>query len=153
MLVDYKLKKNQVLSLKEFREIIEQNDLAKIKRLAVVYVAKASVHAFKAYLRGLDAKKEYIEQLTKQFKEKGYLNDLSYATDFVHRYEKKYGEKRLKNMLIEKGIHPDVIDKVLKDHTDINLESQVQTACLTVKADNYEKAKIKNHAKDGWIRV
>ena len=144
VLVDYKLKKNQVLSLKEFREIIEQNDLAKIKRLAVVYVAKArSVHAFKAYLRGLDAKKEYIEQLTKQFKEKGYLNDLSYATDFVHRYERKYGKKRLKNMLIEKGIHPDVIDKVLKDHTDINLESQVQTACLTVKADNYEKAKIK----------
>ena len=69
VLVDYKLKKNQVLSLKEFREIIEQNDLAKIKRLAVVYVAKArSVHAFKAYLRGLDAKKEYIEQLTIYFK-------------------------------------------------------------------------------------
>jgi len=144
VMVDYKLKKNQVLSLKQFREIIEQNELAKIKRQAVVYVAKArSVHTFKEYLRGLNAKKEYIEELTKQFKEKGYLNDTSYATDFVHRYEKKYGQKRLRMMLVEKGIHPEIIDKVLKDHTDINLESQIQTACLTVKADNTEKAKVK----------
>ena len=91
----------------------------------------------------MNAKKEYIEALTKQFKEKGYLNDTSYATDFVHRYEKKYGQKRLRMMLVEKGIHPEIIDKVLKDHTDINLESQIQTACLTVKADNTEKAKVK----------
>lgn len=140
--LDHRLKKNQTITLKQFRKIITDNEEAYIKRKAVIYVAKSrSTLEFKNYLRSLNAKKELVESLTKSYKEKGYLNDKLYAENLVHKYERKYGKHRLKSMLIDKGIHERIIDDVLKNHTDINLELQVKSLCLTTKKDNYQKTK------------
>lgn len=140
--LEYKLKKNQTLSLKQFRNIIKDNEKAFVKRKAVVYVAKQrSVLEFKNYLRTLIEDKIFIEELTKTYKQKGYLDDTQYALDFVHKYESKYGKNRLKNMLIQKGIHQDIIENTLKNHVDMNLEMHVKRLVLTVKKENYEKTK------------
>lgn len=140
--LDYKLKKNQTITLKQFRNIIKDNEIAYIKRKSVIYVARSrSVRDFKVYLRSLNASKELIEELTTSYKQKGYLNDQLYAQDLVHRYEHKYGKTRLKAMLIDKGIHEQIIDDTLKNHIDKNVEFQVKSLCLTVKKENYQKTK------------
>lgn len=140
----YKLKKNMTISLKQFKTMIHENDLQRIKRQAIIYVSKSrSVLEFKTYLRKLEAPKPYIEELTKSFKEKGYLNDEAYALELVRRYEKKYGKKRLHTILVEKGIHEDIIERTLRNHKDINLESQIKSMILTTKADNQAHARTR----------
>lgn len=140
--LDHKLKKNQTITLKQFRDIIKDNEIAYIKRKAVIYVARQrSTLEFKTYLRSLNASKGLIESLTKTFKEKGYLNDKQYASDYVIRYEHKYGKNRLKTMLINKGIHKDIIENTLKNHVDMNVELQVKRLCLSVRKENYQKTK------------
>lgn len=140
--LDHKLKKNQTITLKQFRNIIKDNDVAYVKRKAVIYVARQrSVRDFKVYLRSLNAPKELVEELTTSYKEKGYLNDQTFAQDLVHRYEHKYGKTRLKALLIDKGIHESIIEDTLKNHIDKNLEFQVKSLCLTVKKENLRKTK------------
>lgn len=140
----YKLKKNMTISLKQFKTMIHENELQRIKRQAIIYVSKSrSVLEFKTYLRKLEAPKPYIEELTKSFKEKGYLNDSMYALELVRRYEKKYGKRRLHTILVEKGIHEDIIERTLRNHKDINLESQIKSMILTTKADNQVHARTR----------
>ena len=56
--LSHKLRKNQTITLKQFKDIISENETAYIKRRAVIYVAKArSVYEFVNYLKGINAKK------------------------------------------------------------------------------------------------
>lgn len=140
--LDHKLKKNQTITLRQFKDIISENETAYIKRKAVVYVSKErSVYEFIVYLKGLDAKKELIAELTKTYKERGYLDDKEYASSYVSRYENKYGKNKLRLLLKNKGISDEIIEDTLKNHIDKNLEYKVKTLTLRVKKDNYKKTK------------
>ncbi len=140
--LDHKLKKNQKITLKQFKDIISENETAFIKRKAVVYVSKErSVYEFIVYLKGLDAKKELIAELVESYKEKGYLDDKEYSSSYVSRYENKYGKNKLRLLLKNKGISDEIIEDTLKNHIDKNLEYKVKTLTLRVKKDNYKKTK------------
>ncbi len=140
--LSHKLKKNQTITLKQFKDIISENETAYIKRKAVVYVSKErSVYEFINYLKGLDAKKELINELVESFKEKGYLDDKEYASSYVSKYENKYGKNKLKLLLKNKGISDEIIEDTLKNHIDKNLEFKVKTLAMRVKKDNYKKTK------------
>ena len=121
------LKKNQIITLKQFKDIINENETAYIKRKAVVYVSKArSVYEFIIYLKGLNAKRELIAELVESYKEKGYLDDKEFASSFVSRYENKYGKHKLRLLLKNKGISEEIIEDTLKYHIDKNLEFKVK---------------------------
>lgn len=140
--LDHKLKKNQTITLKQFKDIINENETAYIKRKAVVYVSKErSVYEFIIYLKGLNAKRELIFELTESYKEKGYLDDKEFANSYVRRYENKYGKNKLRLLLKNKGISEEIIEDTLKNHIDKNLEFKVKTLALRVKKDNYKKTK------------
>ncbi len=140
--LSHKLKKNQTITLKQFKDIISENETAYIKRKAVVYVSKErSVYEFVNYLKGLNAKRELIFELTESFMKRGYLDDKEFASSYVGRYENKYGKRKLRLLLKNKGISEEVIEDTLKNHIDKNLEFKVKTLALRVKKDNYQKTK------------
>jgi regulatory protein len=140
--LSHKLRKNQTITLKQFKDIISENETAYIKRRAVIYVAKArSVYEFVNYLKGINAKKELINELVKSFLKKGYLDDREYASSYVSRYENKYGKNKLRLLLKNKGISEEIIEDTLKNHIDKNLEFKVKSLAMRVKKDNYKKTK------------
>lgn len=143
ILVSYRLSKGLELSKKQLDEILQSNELALIKRKALTYLKVArSTKAFKTYLRSINANEQYIETLTKSFKERGYLDDQLYAKMMIEQYMDSKGNLWIKAKLIEKGIHKDIIEKLLPKTNQNTLTRMVQKAIESNKKPNYIQAKI-----------
>ncbi len=140
----HRLKRGYELSNAFLETLLKENEIEFIKRKSLVYLGgKRSVLEFKTYLRKLNAAESLIENLTSIYKQRGYLNDLDYAKSAVLRLEIRYGKNRIRQELVKKGIHKEIIDEVLNAHTLTNTEAIVKKVCEATKAVNYIKAKEK----------
>ena len=142
VLLEFRLRKSLILDQKTFNDLMIQNKLVYIKRKAIMYVTKSrTVRDFKAYLRTLEADENYIDSLTKQFKDKKYLDDHEYAINYVLSLKSRYGKNKIRQSLVEKGIKKEIIDSVLEDFKSDNLEDMIKKDSKLIKKDTYLKAK------------
>lgn len=83
---------------------------------------------------------EYIIKAIEFCKERDYLNDKSYAENYIKdkTYLNKYGEIRIRYDLIKKGISKDIIDEVL----DLDFDDEYSRAL------ELAEKKVKSYGKD-----
>lgn len=140
----YRLKKGQTLEINLWNKILEDNEKELIKRKSLVFLARRrSTSEFIAYLKKLKAPEYLISLLVKDYTKKGYLDDYLYAELLINKEQQRYGKIRLEKILLDKGINKKIINSLLENHLDKNLESLIEKACKTVKADNYSMAREK----------
>jgi|LSQX01.2.fsa_nt_gb regulatory protein len=137
----FKLRRGQSLEKAFFKQLLKENELAKIRRKSLAFLARRrSVFEFKTYLRKLEANFKLIENLTKEYLEKGYLDDYNYALGLIEKEKSRYGKNKIKTLLIKKGIKAEIIEELLENFTNPNLENHVKAACQNVKTANYNQA-------------
>lgn len=141
---NYRLKRGEEISSKLLEQILNENEIEVIKRKSLTYLSRQrSVLQFKTYLRTLNAAESLINELTNNYKEKGYLNDLEFAELLIERLQIKYGKKKIQQSLVESGIHKDIINSLLENYKNPNIEFIVKDTIKKTKANNYTKAKQK----------
>ena len=93
-----------------------------------------SVAELKRLLRPrVDADSEYgrtlVELVIRRLKDRGYLNDTTYAAVYssFRRDNEKFGRRRVISDLKAKGVHGEIIDKVVEAaYDDVNEERQAR---------------------------
>lgn len=140
----YKIRKGQTIKNDLWEQILEENSVEFIKRKAITYLNRSrSTKEFFTYLYKLGANKDLVKSLIYEYTEKGYLDDFSYASAIVEKESIRYGNRKIRQILISKGIKIDIIDSLLTEEEKENLKPQIKKTCRNIKADNYQAAKEK----------
>lgn len=152
----YKIKKNQTIDLVLWQQILEENKVEFIKRKALTYLNRSrSTKEFFTYLYKLNAPIDLIKILIYEYTEKGYLNDFSYASEIAYKESFRYGNRRIRQILINKGIKTDIINSLLTEEEKDILEPRIKKSCSTIKADNYQAAKekiLRSYLNRGYLK-
>lgn len=112
-----------------------------------------TVAELKRLMRNKVAKQEngaaLIEKVVERLKEQRYLNDSQYATAYsgFRKDNEKFGRRRVEQDLKVKGVHPDVIGKVLEEtYSGVNEEELARKFLhrkrLKKPADQKETARV-----------
>jgi regulatory protein len=140
-IVVFRLKKDAEIDGKTWQNILNADKIHVQKRKAIVQLKKPqSIHEFKSYLRGLGVDDKNIESWTNTYKKLGYLDDFEYGKLLVEGYQSKYGAKKIEALLKNKGLHPDIIVRLLPKNDDV-LKKLVQKSCKSVQKSTYIQAK------------
>lgn len=140
----YRFKRGQTIDNLLLEQVTKENEVEIIKRKSLVYLSsQRSVLQFKTYLRSLNADERQVESLTNAYKEKGYLNDLEYANNLVLKSQIKYGKNKIRQQLVQNGIHANIIEQLFLTYQNPNIEQIVEDTVRKTKASNYLKAKEK----------
>lgn len=83
--------------------------------------------------------KKMIKKAIERLKELGYINDLSYAMNFIR--SKKYGKQRVSFLLYQKGIVKNIVE-------DAYFELEENENFEKIENEKLEKAILKNIKKD-----
>jgi SOS response regulatory protein OraA/RecX len=140
-IVVFRLRKDTEIDDATWKKIIAADGIHVQKRKAIVQLKKPqSVSEFKSYLRSIGTAEKHIEEWTNTYKKLGYLDDLEYGKLLVEGYQSKYGAKKMDNLLRNKGIHPDIIEKILPNNDDV-LKKGIQKSCKSIQKSTYIQAK------------
>lgn len=121
-LVSYNLFTNQTLTQKEYKQLcIDQiEDTLLNKALFFINYKQRTISEVKKHLKKQTQDEEIINKIIQKLKSKKYLDDNYYAQQYIQ--EKLdfdlVGPKYIKEKLISKGIHFDLIDAHLIQYTD-----------------------------------
>lgn len=142
VVLKYMLSKGKDITDAQWTKILKENDIAVIKRKGLVYLKNMhSVADFKTYLRGLGADEKTVESTTALFKKNRYLDDDYYAKTIVSSYKQRYGKAKIKAMLVKKGIHKDIIEKLDIQDDSMRLDAKIDKAILLSRKPNYTQMK------------
>lgn len=140
----YKLKEGLKLDSLKLNEILSENKIEFIKRKSITYLnRRRSTREFILYLSELEAPKSLVYSLTEEYTKKGYLDDYFYAKEVFNKEKSRYGKKKIKEILINKGIKNEIILSLLEEYEDDSLEELIKNAAKSVKANNYKDARLK----------
>ncbi|HHT99024.1 MAG TPA: hypothetical protein GXZ79_02955 [Acholeplasma sp.] len=120
--IKYNLTLGKVLSLNELKDLINENsyhyfdDLA-LKKLKKMMTKKELI----SYLQSKNAPINVINQLIENYERMKFIDDYAYAKAFISSNETKYGKHVLKEKLIERGIHENLVEKILEYHKENNV--------------------------------
>lgn len=139
--VVFRLRKDVEINSKQLEDILKANQVHVQKRKALVQLKKPqSVSDFKTYLRSLQVTEKNIDEWTNTYKRLGYLDDLEYGKLLVENYKNKYGIHKIESILKSKGLHPDIIEKILPKNED-TLIKLIQKSCKSIQKSTYLQAK------------
>lgn len=135
-IVKYRILPNQEFLKKEFKEILKTNEYETIYLKCVSYISyqMRTISEVKKYIKKYTKKEDLIAKLIKELKEHNYLNDSNYVTQYC--YEKMtyemVGKKYIKDKLIQKGIHYDLIEDALYDYDE---NKEIDKICTLIDKD------------------
>lgn len=151
------LYKGRNLSQEELDEILEYERKAKIKEYMFSLVTRGlySEKQIKNKLIKKKIAKKDTDELIKEFKEKGYINDDLFLNEKIEILErKKYGKNKIISALIEDGINKEkilqydfpferekalkVLEKYMLSHKDYNLNQMKQGAYNHLLSHGFE---------------
>lgn len=122
ILFKYALNKESVLTDEKAKEIIFENE----KLIALEKAFNLLSKTFKTqkemffYLKNKNFSVESINFVLEKLKSYNYIDDLSYAKNYVEEKSKVYGKRLMRQKLFQKGISKEIIDQVLQiEQTDI----------------------------------
>lgn len=129
--IDFSIKEGVTLTPSLYRQLTDAEDLVAIREACFRYLSRRDHSSFE--LKQKVGKKGYkesdIDQVIEDLLESGYLNDEKFATAFVEEKTElnQWGPKKIKSHLYKKGIHQNIIEKVLSKATD---DLQLQQICV-----------------------
>jgi len=139
------LKKNDELSDDRFSFFVRENRLYHIKQRAFRYLGRRmhSASELRTKLRQKGYEIELIDQVISELKDKGYLNDIEFASVFIEEKfrSKMWSERKLKSELIKKGVSSSVISDVLSKKFS---EEDDYNNALTVALKKYKILQERN---------
>lgn len=142
------------------RKTVNTNDTAKKARVYVLKLLKSrprTIFEVNDKLCGKGYRKEIIENLIKDFRERKYLDDKAFARLWVSSKMslKPEGRYLLRKKLQRKGVHADIIEEVLADETSASDEYEIaRTLALSRKKvlGGIDKTKSKKRIYDYLLR-
>lgn len=90
----------------------------------------------------LKRKTDNLEQLNKiinQLKEQGLIDDEKFAKEWVQSRRRKYGLRRIKQELLQKGIDRETVESTMYQVLSIKGEEEIAIEALEKKAKAWEK--------------
>ena len=142
------------LSNKEIKEIKEQNEMASLNKYALNLRAKRLLSEYqlreKLYLKG--ASKPVVDRIIKNLKTYDLIDDNAFILEHIEYYNSlNYGENKIKEKLMSKGIFSDKLDKI---NFPISIEKRKAKAIfnkLNNKYDKYNVSQKRNHIYNAYI--
>jgi len=145
-LVREKIKNNDEIDqvrLKKLKKLSEDGKL-KARALAWVLSRPHSSREFRDYLVRKKAEPELIEQFSKEFTDKKYLNDAEFAKWFIELKQRAGKSNRQINAeLFKKGISRTDIEEVLEGQSSDELERVKSLIAKKSKSSRYKNDPIK----------
>lgn len=144
----YKLEVGKELSQKELDSIIEETQIAKGRDLAFKYISyrNRTERELKEKLKEKEYTDDVIENIVVTLKEYNYINDEQYAMDMQKELInfKMYGEFRIKQILMQKGISKNIINSLFFDYEKMqeNAIKLLKRKYGKITPDYKEKKKI-----------
>jgi len=149
IVLKHKLSKNQILSKKEFEELIFDNNLLYAKNMAYTY-ATYKMRTEKEViekLRRKDYNETIIERCLEFLKEFKLLNDYNYAQLFAKEKAKSklWGKYRIKTELLKKGVKSNIIEDAIYNSfpEEENYNIALESAKKKYRQIKYKKDPIK----------
>ena len=127
------LKKGDEISENRFSFLIEQNKLFHIKQRAFRLLGRRmhSASELRRKLWNKDYEQKLIDEVIKDLKNNGYLNDDEFIREFVAEKikTKSWSNKKVKTELLKRGIESKLIDEMMKGHaSNSELENAMKLA-------------------------
>ncbi|MGI6126415.1 MAG: RecX family transcriptional regulator [Planifilum sp.] len=117
VLIKCGLTKGMTVDPERLASILETEEWSRARRLALRYLAskRRTAWELEQMLRRKGVSSAHREAVLEEFHRFGYLDDHAFARDWVEerRSRKGYGAARIRRELEEKGISPELIDRVL----------------------------------------
>lgn len=130
-----------------YKEIIKQGeiDLLYSKALFFIEYQMRTISEVKKHLRKSTRDEIVIEDLIKKLKDQGYLNDKHFTKEFIQEKIEfdLIGPKQIKEKLISKGIHFDLIDEFLVTYKREYQYDKVETLLQKETKYDFKKPYIK----------
>lgn len=127
------LKKGDEISEDRFSFLIEQNKLFHIKQRAFRLLGRRmhSASELRRKLWNKDHEQKLIDEVIKDLKKNGYLNDDEFIREFVAEKikTKSWSNKKVKTELLKRGIESKLIDEMMKGQaSNSELENAMKLA-------------------------
>lgn len=128
---DFSIEEGVLLTPSLYRQLNEAENLVAVREACFRYLSRRDHSAFE--LKQKVAKKGYktddLELVIQDLYKTGYLNDEKFASAYTaEKIEiNQWGPKKIRNHLFKKGIHRNIIEKVLSEKTD---DLQQQQICV-----------------------
>ena len=142
------------VSKKEYKEIIEYNNDAKLLKYALNLRSKAlySEYKLREKLYNKGASKKSVDRIIKMMKSYDLINDKMLAEDLLEYYNSlNYGEKKIRHKLSEKGIFDEDINKL---RFPVSIERKKANNIfpkLEKKYDKYNYVQKKQHIYNAYL--
>ncbi len=124
-IIKYNLLTKDLLSSEEYKRIIKDNEYELLYLKAISYISyqMRSISEVKKHLKKDTQNESLINKIVTELKVNKYLNDKYYVTEYVNQkieYD-LVGPRFIKDKLIKKGIHFDLINEQLEKYNE-NIE-------------------------------
>jgi regulatory protein len=149
-IVKYRLVEGKEFDEAELTDILQNNEyeILYLKSIHFISYQMRTISEVKKYLSKHTKKESVILKIITELKEKKYLNDLEYVSQFV-KEKQNYdlvGPLYIKEKLVKKGIHYDLITNALLNY-DIELETEKICSLIDKELKypfkkNYQKVKL-----------
>lgn len=151
ILIKYSLKKNMELEEKFIEEILKAEEEINVYNYALSVLSRnsKSEKQLRAKLNEKGYDSQFIDNAIFKLKQQKYLDDERFSEMLINNKinVSKYGKRRIKESLYEKGIQREIIDEKIKELSD---EDELERACLigvkrlkTLKEEDTRKLSIK----------
>lgn len=131
IIAKHKIKTEQEIGEDELLKILYDNGELSAFDRALTYLEKniKTEKGIREYLKQKGFLPENIDHAVEKLKEYCYINDESYAENYVKTYASKKGKKLLEYELCLKGVSKEIASKVLQENFDEEVEER---ACLEI---------------------
>lgn len=130
--VKFNLYKSKEIDKNEIDDIIFENEKYNSINLSLKFLRNRKTEKeIRDYLKKSEIKKDIINYTIEYLKNLKYLNDYEYAVAFSNDKLKinKYGDLKIKNLLLFKGIDEDIVNDVISKLPQDILYTNLRDAC------------------------
>ncbi len=144
------------VSKSEYKSIKELNDTSKLLQYALKIRSKAvySEYSLREKLYNKEANKGQVDKIIKILKSYDLIDDKAYASDLLEYYNSlNYGENKIRNKLLEKGIFQKEIDKLSFPVSKERSKAKALLPKLEKKYSKYNDSQKKSHIYNAYISL
>lgn len=161
LVVSYRLIPGKEIEHRMFEELLFEAEVGKLmERMYGLFSVRArSEKEVRDYLRNLSFKRKIkdkeelsvlvIDLLVERLKQRGMINDLEFAKDWVQsrRKSKQKGVRALKMELLQKGIAREIVEEVLSIYPSAVSEGELARQVLEKKVKSWKNLPLQEFKK------
>jgi regulatory protein len=126
IVLKYRLKVGNALEIKDYHQIIHDNDYLIYYKLAVKKLKKMmTAYEMKVFLTEKGSSEAVTKQILKSLKDKRYLDDELYLKTYIQMKSSSFGPKKLSYELKQKGIPFEMIESEISKINELPLINQL----------------------------